>query len=686
MSHVISADAIPSTLEAMRAMQHFPTRLTPQEFYPGAYRSMYLSRKLEERIIDLFKKGQIKGTVALATGNEAVNAGMAIPLRPGKDFATLMHRNIGAHLILSRSPFELLCQYCANAQSPTHGREGNVHHGNAAMRIFPMVSHLGNMLSVCVGAVWSARQQGETDVIGVAPVGDGATSTGDFHESINLAAVRKVPVLFLIENNYYAYSTPTRLQYACKKLSDRAIGYGINGQTIDGTDAYGVYTTVCNIIEQMQQTSLPYILEVMTLRLKGHAVYDTADYVSAAENSAWQKQDPLPKARTAMLDCGALSLAEVAALEESVIVEINDAVDRALRVGRPDPAIHLGAVFAPRTISNAEPFSAEKIKNGNAVTLALDYLLKRHPQAFIAGMDIGVYGSAFKTCKGLHANYGSDRVMDLPICESAITGFALGASQAGGRPVVEYQFADFSTEAATQLGFNTSTWFFRNDKPAPIVYRLPCGGGITLGAFHSSEMEGLWSRFCGLKMLYPFTPQETFEALIAAFYDPNPVMVLEHKLLYWSKGGDISFNGDIESIWRPRQYCEGNDITVVSLGAMLDIVLNVQKSQGLSMDIWNPFMVNPLDLDPVFESVKKTGRLLVVQENTEPGGLGDRIVSLVTRHCFNFLVAAPVLISAPSIPVPFAPELEAVYRPAAAQVLSAINTVMNKQAMRSVHV
>jgi 2-oxoisovalerate dehydrogenase E1 component len=654
------------------AFSRYPAAMKKDEFLPVAYRWMYLSRKLEERIIELYKKRYVKGTVTLGIGNEATAVGMSAPLRPKQDVLALMQRDFAAHMIMGETPYSMLCQYIANADSPTHGREGNVHHGNAAERRFPMISHLSNMLSLIVGGTWSARKHGE-DAVGLAVIGDGGSSKGEFHESINIASVFKVPVLFLVQNNHYSYSTPTRLQYACEKLSNRAVGYGIKGKTIDGTDVWEVYTAVCAALDEMTATSLPYILECMTLRLEGHAVYDKAEYVTKEERDEWLTREPLMRARSALLASGYAETA-VTEIERQVEAECEEAVKKALMPPRPAPVISAAAVFAESKLAKAcKPFSAEKVKFINAVTLAQDYLLANEPSAVLVGLDIGPYGSAFKTCKGLFDKYGRDRVMDMPLAESAITGFALGASQTGSRPIVEFQFADFATESVTQLGLNCGTWYFRSNREAPLLMRLPCGGGITLGAFHSGEFEGLWSRFCGLKLLYPFTPQEMFEALVAGFYDPNPCLVFEHKLLYGSaRSADISFDGDLSKIWKERQYAAGTDCTVVATGAMLDVAMAACREMGGSFDIFNPFVLCPLKPLQIIESVKKTGRLCVVQESTAAAGLGDRIVSAVCRECFSFLKRAPVLVSAPDMPVPFAGELETLYRPGREQVKEAI--------------
>ncbi len=655
----------------------FPQRLSEPEFYAVAYPLMLLSRRLEERLMELFQKGYAKGTVTTSAGNEATAVGMAMPLRPGRDLVSLLHRDFASHLLLGATPQQLFCQYMANAESPTHGREGNAHHGDAAARRFPMISHLGKMPSMVVGGTWAARQAGE-DVFGLAVIGDGGSSTGEIHESLNVASVHKVPVLFLFQNNHYSFSTPTSLQYNCRQLSDRAHGYGIAGRTIDGTDAWTVYTTVCDCLESMHASSLPMVLECLTLRLQGHAAYDKGEYVPAEQMQDWRQRDPVPAARKKLVELCGLSEARVAEIERAVDEEVRAALNGSLAVGRPDPSNNHMAVFAEAPATEVKPYRTPRVKNGEAVGRALDYLLENNPRAFLFGLDVGVYGSAFKTCKGLIEHHGPQRVLDMPLCESALAGFALGASQVGGRPILEFQFADFSTEAVTQIGLNASTWYFRSGQPAPLLFRLPCGGGLTMGAFHSGEFEGLWSRFPGLKLLYPATAQETFEALVAGFYDPNPCLVFEHKLLYWSKGGGIDFDGNLEAVWQPRRYNEGTDVTLVAFGAMVHEALAAAVRTPRSIEVWNPFVLQPMDLGPILESVCKTGRLLVVQECGAMQGLGDYVISRVCREAMGALKCPPQLIAAPDLPVPFAPELEAYCRPSTRRIEAVVDQMVRE--------
>lgn len=640
----------------------YPERLSEEAFYHVAYPLMYLSRRLEERMFELFQKGYVKGTVTISIGNEGTTVGMSMPLRPGRDVVSLLHRDFAAHLILGSTPYQLACQYMGNAESPTHAREGNVHHGDASMRRFPMISHLGKMLSLVVGGTWAARRHGE-EIFGLAVIGDGGSSTGEFHEALNIASVHKTPVLFLVENNHYSFSTPTSMQYNCRHLADRATGYGISGRTIDGTDAWTVYSAVCDTMDAMRDEPAPAILECMSIRLHGHAAYDKAEYISKEQMQRWRQDDPLPKTRRKLQEISGLSEQDIVELESVVEQEVRQAVAKALTVARPEPKKYRWSVYANSPPVTTKPVKVARAKNGDAVNLALDYILTNNPRAFLAGLDIGQYGSAFKTCKGLIDRHGPSRVIDMPLCESGLVGFALGASQVGAQPIFEFQFADFSTEAVSQLGLNAATWYFRSGRPAPMLLRLPCGGGLTMGAFHSGEFEGLWTRFPGLKLLYPATPQETFEALLAGFYDRNPCLVLEHKLLYWSKSGPIEFDGNVANVWRPRRYTKGSEVTVVAFGAMVHEAISAAASSRRSVEVWNPFVLHPMDVAPIVESVKKTGRLLVIQECGATGGLGHTVISKVVCRCHDALKCPPELVAAPDVPVPFAPELESHCRP-----------------------
>lgn len=650
-------------------------------FLPEAYRWMYLAREVDKQLVNLFQQGLAKGTVTSGMGNEAAAVGLALPLRFGSDVVSLLHRDLASHLIAGMSPFDVFCQFLANAKSPTGAREGNAHHGCVPQRRLPMISHLGSMLSVVVGGTFAARRQGE-QARGVAVIGDGGTSTGHFHEALNLAAVLSVPVLFVVENNQYAFSTPTHRQYRAP-LASRAAGYGIEGLAIDGTDPWKTFTVVRDLLDAMDHDGMPRLLELQVLRLQGHAAYDDASYVPDAQRQQWAKADPLVLARVRLMEVCGLTETAVLDLEGEIVAQVAADLERALAVARPVPFATPPSVFARPTIDHAEPYSEDGLRNGDAVNRALDYLLSQDSNAVLLGLDIGPYGSAFKTCKGLQAKHGEDRVIDTPICEAASVGFCLGAASVGSKPILEFQFADFATEACTQIGLNCATWYFRSGAPAPILFRMPCGGGLSLGSFHSGEFEGLWSRFPGLKLLYPATPQETFEALIAGFFDPNPCVVFEHKALYWKNRQSIEFDGNVANIWRARTYRHGSDVTVVCFGAMVRECIQAAEATRFSVEVINPFCLQPLDIAAIERSVMKTGRLLVVQESSETRGLGDRIVSLVSQRCHAALLEAPRIVSFPDLPIPFAPELEMPLRPTASRIAEAIESMAGESSRSS---
>ena len=636
---------------------------------------IYMSRQIDIRFKELFRKGLVKGTVILISGHEAASVGMAMPFRPGLDSASLLHRNLAAHLTLGCPIRTVLCQFLANAHSPTHGKEGNVHFGDAIARRFPMISHLGGMLAVAVGGTWAARRAGE-EAFGLAVIGDGGSSTGQFHEALNMASVFKTPVLFFVENNGYAFSTPVSRQYNCEKLSDRAAGYGITGKNVNGLDAFEVYKAVIDSMELMAANPQPVLIEASTVRLEGHAVYDNAEYVPDDVKAANWEKDPVKSARAAVIEHCGIDDERLSSIESSLLAQLDEVIRGEIPIARPSSGTVSMDVFAPVKYPALKPYSAKNVRNTHAVNAAQEHILAENKNAFLCGQDVGRYGSPFKTCKGLIDKFGEERVIDFPICEAGTVGFCLGASQAGARPIMEFQFADFSTEAVSQLGLNAGTWYFRSDKPAPLLFRLPNGAGVTLGAFHSGEFEGLWSRFPGLKLFYPATPQETYEALMVGFYDDNPCVVFEHKLLYWGRPADIDFDGDLSKACRPRRYTEGSDITVIATGAMVDQALRAVEEGRYSAEVWNPFVLSPLCFGPIAESIRKTGRLLVVQESGATAGLGSHFISLAVRECFDKLRRAPELVAAPDTPVPFAKELETAFLPDSGRIAAVIEKMI----------
>ncbi|HTT55736.1 MAG TPA: thiamine pyrophosphate-dependent enzyme [Opitutaceae bacterium] len=659
---------------------------------PGAllrtYAWMGAARTADNRILDLFRQGLIRGTVTGGQGNEGLCVPLALLADKAVDVISITHRGLGAHLIWSGHLVDHLNQYFANAASPTKAREGNVHHGDPAHRSLPMISHLGIMVSNVVGATDSQRRLGRP-AMGFAFMGDGSSSTGDVHESLNLATLLGLPVLFVIENNRYAYSTPVSEQYAGNvELWRRAAGYGIEGRQLDCTaDVAATLRVFAQAIADVRRTQRPLLLECHTLRLRGHAAYDTCDYLRPGEADAMAAADPLPKLRARLAADGHAK--KLDALDAEIAAWVEACIQVALAVPRPDPAGMEADLFAPPTApipwipsidsepptQNSKP-KTESLTMAQALNHALRKILAERPESLVLGQDIATYGGAFKVTEDLLKEFGRPRVMNLPLAESGSTGYAIGLALNGHRPIEEFQFADFSTEATTQIVLNAGTMHFRSGAKVPLVLRLPCGGGLTFGSFHSQELESFYLSIPGLKALYPSNPQEAFNALLAAYEDDNPVLLFEHKGLYRRGKHPVTWDPHYRDVWHPRCVRPGDYATFVTYGEMVLLAGEVcdyfAAEYEHNFELWDLRCLSPLDLGPIRESLARTHRLVVLHEGRRTHGFGAELVARLTEEYFFSLEAPPLRLGALDLPVPFAPELEAVYRPTKDKVINAI--------------
>ncbi|HUX51136.1 MAG TPA: thiamine pyrophosphate-dependent enzyme [Spirochaetia bacterium] len=646
------------------------------------YKNMFTARKSEDRLMELYRESLVRGTVTSGEGNEGAIVGVTTALNPETDVCNFMQRDFAGYLVWGISVFHMFSHYLANDHSSTGGKDGNVHHGVPSKGLLPMVSHLGVMLPNVTGAVYARRQQG-IPAVGVAVIGDGGTSTGDFHEALNIASVLKIPVLFMIENNQWAYSTPTKNQFACDDLSSRAVGYGIRGNRIKATNAVEVYETVKEIIDEMRTDPKPYLLETVTYRLVGHAAYDTADYVPQSDLDKWRVEDPIQVMRHYLLTTKTATESEVAALEKEWTDHVSEEANRAIRQPKVQPATANWAAYCPSYPERRKPLPALDLKDVTpvqAITAALDLAIENDPSVFLLGEDIGEYGGPFKATKGLFAKHGRKRVLDMPLAESGFTGFAIGAAEMGLRPVIEMQFSDFSTDATTQIGVNAGTFYFRTEQGLPLTIRMPTGGGLSYGPFHSEDLEGMFGTFPGLKIVYPTFLDDFLQLLLASIYDDNPVMFFESKFLYRRLRGDIHFDGHIERLEKAKVRKPGENLTILSYGALmhecLAAVTQIEAEQDVTIEVIDPRVLKPFDWETLTESVKKTHRLLVVHEAWRTGSLGATIVSGIAERNFFDLDAPPTLITPPDTPVPFAPELESFYRPNSATIKEKITELL----------
>lgn len=630
------------------------------------YAWMHLTRSADNRILDLFRQGLIKGTVTGGMGNEGLIVPLALLADKSQDVVSFTHRGFGGHLIWSDHLCDHLNQYFANAGSPTKAREGNIHHGDPKNRSLPMISHLGIMLSNVAGAADSQRRLGH-EAVGFAFFGDGSSSTGDIHESMNLASLMSLPVIFVIENNRYAYSTPLNEQYTGAELWQRAAGYGMEGFAADATDVEAFAKTMADAIAKVRTTSRPVLIEAHTLRLRGHAAYDTCDYLKPGESESFFARDPLPRFRAKLAEAGHGKKLDELDAELNSFLEA--CVKIALSTPRPDPAGMVDELFAPASEPlpwKPEPAEPLQLNFAQALNTAHRKILSERAESIVLGQDIGVYGGAFKVTEDLLKDFGRPRVFNTPLAESACTGYAIGLAINGHRPIVEFQFADFSTEAVTQITQNAATYFFRSGAACPIVLRFPCGT-VQLGSFHSQELESSFLAFPGLKALYPSTPQDAFDALLAAYEDNNPVILFENKALYRCKKQPVAWNPDYRKIWEPKQLRQGDFATFVSYGEIVHTAAAISDylaaEYEMTFDLFDLRALSPLRLDAIHESLRRTGRLVVLHEGRRTHGFGAELVARLTEENFSSLKVAPLRIGSLDLPVPFAQELEQVYRP-----------------------
>ena len=668
---------LPSFL-ATRALGTDEIGKQPAEALLRIYGWMQLSRSADNRILELFRQGLIKGTVTGGQGNEALCVPLALLADKSLDVVSFTHRDLGGHLVWSGHPCDHLNQYLANAASPTRAREGNIHHGDPAHRSLPMISHLGAMVSNVAGAADSQRRLGRP-AVGFAFFGDGGSSTGDIHETLNLASLLSLPVLFVIQNNRYAYSTPLAEQFANgTELWRRAAGYGIEGFALDATgDVLETARVLGDAIARVRATSRPMLIEAHTLRLRGHAAYDTGDYLAPGENEGFLARDALPKARARLATL--LGAVRVDAVDAEIAAFLEACVKTSLAVPRPDAAGLETGLHAPDAAPlpwRPEPAQPEALNFAQALNLGLRKILTERPESLVLGQDIGTYGGAFKVTEGLLREFGRPRVLNTPLAESACTGYAIGLALNGHRPIEEFQFADFATEATTQITLNAATMHFRSGAACPLVLRLPCGGGLTFGSFHSQELEAFFLSMPGLKGLYPSTPQDAFNALIAAYEDPNPVLIFEHKALYRRGRAPVAWDPAYRSVWQPRQVTKGDDATVVTYGEMTLVAAEAAKyfedEYDKNLEVWDLRALAPLRLDEIRASLARTGRLIVLHEGRRTHGFGAELVARLTEEHFGALKAPPLRIAALDLPVPFAPELERAYRPTVESVIDRV--------------
>lgn len=634
------------------------------------YRSILLPRMIEEKMLNLLRQGKLSKWFS-GIGQEAIAVGVTSALRPD-DFILPMHRNLGVFTTRGVDLAQLFRQLLGKEGGFTKGRDRTFHFGTLKHRIVGMISHLGAMLPVADGLALAAQLRGE-DRVAATFTGDGSTSEGDFHEAVNLAAVWKLPVLFIVENNQYGLSTPTSEQYACKDIADKAVGYGIEGRIVDGNDLLAVHDAVSEAAARARAGAGPTLLEFKTFRMRGHEEASGTAYVPKELIAEWGRKDPVLRYETTLIERGILTKAESASIRASFKATIDDLVDAALAVPDPDSNaerevsdVYAPSGLIPRPPQPAAVASAPERRYVDAVHDALREALARDPRVILLGQDIAEYGGVFKCTEGLAAEFGKSRVRNTPIIESGAVGAAMGLALDGFIPMLEMQFGDFVTCGFNQIVNNLAKTHYRWGAPVPVVLRLPVGGGMGAGPFHSQNMEGWFTQVAGLKVVAPATAFDVKGLLLAAFEDGNPVLVLEHKGLYRSAKGPVPDGHYTLPLGQASIVREGTDATVVTYGVGVIWATHAAEAlsgEGIEIEVIDLRTLIPWDVATVAASVRKTSKALVLHEAPVTGGFGAEIAATLAQECFSDLDAPVERLGGLDIPIPFSKALEEIYMP-----------------------
>lgn len=663
-------------------MMHFDRKgLTDAELI-AIYRQLLLPRMIEEKMLILLRQGRISKWFS-GIGQEAISVGATLAMQP-EEWIMPLHRNLGVFTVRGMSLEKLFLQWQGRSDGFSKGRERSFHFGSTEHHICGMISHLGPQLAVADGAALAYKLRNQPRAA-LTFTGDGGTSEGDFHEALNVAAVWDLPVIFIIENNGYGLSTPVSEQYRCDRLVDRARGYGMEGVRIDGNNILTVLDTVRGVRDYCIRNSKPYLIECTTFRMRGHEEASGTDYVPPHLFEEWGKKDPVANYEQYLLRTGVIDAAFVAAMRAECTAFIDVSVKAGLKPGKidADPNVEIRDAYAvappiepvpnlimpperPRRFPKPAPVATsadrEPIRFVDAIREGLTEAMLRHPELVLMGQDIAAYGGAFKVTEGLMERFGTARVRNTPLCESAIIGTALGLSLEGIKSMVEMQFADFVTSGFNQIVNNLAKIHYRWGQPADVVIRMPTGAGVGAGPFHSQSNEAWFTHTPGLKVVYPSTPADAKGLMIAAFEDPNPVMYFEHKALYRSISGIVPEGYHTIPIGKARQVMTGNNLSIITYG--MGVIWAEQYAHAhptLSIDIIDLRTLLPWDSEAVEASVRRTGRALVLHEDTLTGGFGGEIAAWIGEHCFRWLDAPVMRCASLDSPVPFARALEDVF-------------------------
>ncbi len=641
------------------------------------YKKLVLPRLIEEKMLILLRQGKISKWFS-GWGQEAVSVGTSYAMT-AEEYILPMHRNLGVFTTRDIPLNRLFAQFQGKMSGYTKGRDRSFHFGTQDHKLVGMISHLGPQLGIADGIALANKIRGTQNATLVYS-GDGGASEGDFHEALNVAAVWDLPVIFAIENNCWGLSTPSIEQFRCKQFIDKGIGYGMEAIQVDGNNILDVIRTVRHIKAEMAQNPRPFLLELMTFRMRGHEEASGTKYYPEGLQASWESKDPVVAYENYLLAEGILSEAFVTELKADFKQQIQTAFDQANAEPKivPDLAQELSDVYAPHAFNSVLPSGASSEKRFiDAIQDGLSMAMEKHPELILMGQDIAEYGGAFKVTEGFVERFGKNRVRNTPLCESAIIGAGLGLSIAGMKAMVEMQFADFVSVGFNQIVNNLAKLHWRWGQQADVVVRMPTGAGTAAGPFHSQSNEAWFVHTPGLKVVYPSNPQDAKGLLLAAFEDPNPVIFFEHKYLYRSLKGmvpDAYYNVEIG---KAATVQSGSDLTILTYGLGVHWALDAAAARPhASIEILDLRTLLPLDKEAIIAAASKTGRVLVLHEDTTTGGIGGELVALVNEHCFEALDAPVLRVGSLDTPIPFAADLEQQFL-ANSRLLDTIDQLLN---------
>ncbi len=630
----------------------------------GLYKKLLKPRLIEEKMLILLRQGKVSKWFS-GIGQEAISVGITAALDK-EEYILPMHRNLGVFTGRDIPLHRLFSQWQGKKTGFTKGRDRSFHFGTQEFNIIGMISHLGPQLGIADGIALANKLKKNGKVTAVF-TGEGATSEGDFHEALNVAAVWDLPVLFVIENNGYGLSTPTNEQYRCENLADKGIGYGMESYVMDGNNILEVYFKILELKAALIENPRPILLEFKTFRMRGHEEASGIKYVPQELMDMWAEKDPISNYKSYLERISVLSEEEDSKIKLALKTEIDE--HWAITQSEPDIIANLeeelNDVYHPYDFELFESSNeVENIRVVDAISNSLRQSMERHDNLVIMGQDIAEYGGAFKITDGFVAQFGKDRVRNTPICESAIVSAGMGLSINGFKAVVEMQFADFVSTGFNPIVNLLAKQHYRWNEKADVVVRMPCGGGTQAGPFHSQTNEAWFTKTPGLKVVYPAFPFDAKGLLNTAINDPNPVMFFEHKQLYRSIYQDVPINYYTIPFGKAALLKVGNEITIISFGAGVHWALGVlKKHPEISADLLDLRTLQPLDVDSIIASVKKTNKVIILQEDTLFGGIASDISAMIMEQCFEYLDAPVKRVGSIETAIPFVKALEDQYLP-----------------------